>query len=74
MTRLVLLATLVLAACGATDPQAPVAEAGDEASVTYVCPMHPDVTSTDAEATCPTCGMDLVAKAHDEADHTQHGH
>lgn len=28
---------------------------------TYVCPMHSQITSTDADATCPICGMDLVA-------------
>lgn len=27
---------------------------------TYVCPMHPQVTSTDANAACPICGMKLV--------------
>jgi Cu(I)/Ag(I) efflux system membrane fusion protein len=30
------------------------------ADPTYICPMHPEITSTDAEATCPICGMDLV--------------
>ena len=27
----------------------------------YVCPMHPDVTST-SPGTCPKCGMKLVLK------------
>lgn len=27
---------------------------------TYVCPMHSQITSTDPDATCPICGMDLV--------------
>lgn len=27
---------------------------------TYVCPMHSQITSTDEDATCPICGMDLV--------------
>jgi Cu(I)/Ag(I) efflux system membrane fusion protein len=31
------------------------------ADPTYVCPMHPDVTS-DEPGTCPICGMDLVEK------------
>lgn len=28
----------------------------------YVCPMHPDETSTDPEARCSVCGMDLVSE------------
>ncbi len=28
-------------------------------AVVYVCPMHPDVTSTDPAARCPKCGMRL---------------
>lgn len=27
---------------------------------TYVCPMHPDITSKKPGETCPLCGMDLV--------------
>jgi FtsP/CotA-like multicopper oxidase with cupredoxin domain len=43
----------------------------------YVCPMHPDVTASEP-ATCPVCGMKLVASAaplvpsHDGAQ--SHGH
>ncbi len=29
---------------------------------TYVCPMHPEVTSDKADAKCPKCGMALVEK------------
>ena len=29
--------------------------------ITYVCPMHPEVTS-DKPGKCPKCGMDLVEK------------
>ncbi|CAN5618543.1 hypothetical protein BH11BAC1_BH11BAC1_20140 [soil metagenome] len=29
--------------------------------ITYVCPMHPEVTS-DKPGKCPKCGMDLVKK------------
>jgi hypothetical protein len=29
---------------------------------TYVCPMHPEVTSHDPKATCPKCLMALVEK------------
>ena len=32
---------------------------GDAAADSYVCPMHPEVTATEA-ATCPKCGMKLV--------------
>ncbi len=30
--------------------------------VVYVCPMHPNVTSTNAKARCPECGMFLEKK------------
>ena len=33
----------------------------------YVCPMHPDIVR-DQPASCPICGMDLVAKVLDDAD------
>jgi hypothetical protein len=33
-------------------------------AMTYVCPMHPEITSTKAGAICPKCGMALVAKKH----------
>jgi len=26
----------------------------------YICPMHPEIVTNDASATCPLCGMDLV--------------
>ncbi|MEW8508068.1 MAG: efflux RND transporter periplasmic adaptor subunit [Candidatus Thiodiazotropha sp.] len=29
----------------------------------YICPMHPQITSKDADASCPICGMDLVRKS-----------
>jgi FtsP/CotA-like multicopper oxidase with cupredoxin domain len=32
---------------------------GEEAADSYVCPMHPEVTTTEP-ATCPKCGMKLV--------------
>ena len=45
-----------------------------EASASYVCPMHPEVTS-DSPGSCPKCGMDLVAQseAGEHAYHGQHG-
>ena len=33
----------------------------EKKAITYVCPMHPDVTS-DKPGKCPKCGMDLVEK------------
>ncbi len=43
-------------------PQPPAPEEGTPAEeATYVCPMHPEVTS-DAPGTCPKCGMKLVPK------------
>lgn len=33
----------------------------------YYCPMHPNQTSTDLNATCPICGMDLVPMTDDAA-------
>jgi uncharacterized membrane protein YraQ (UPF0718 family) len=46
------------------------AEGGD-----YVCPMHPEVRSTDP-GTCPICGMALVPERedHDAGGHEHHAH
>ncbi|MCG8016200.1 MAG: efflux RND transporter periplasmic adaptor subunit, partial [Candidatus Thiodiazotropha sp. 'RUGA'] len=30
---------------------------------TYICPMHPQIISHDADASCPICGMNLVPVA-----------
>jgi hypothetical protein len=35
--------------------------AHDHADTTFVCPMHPDVTSTEP-GRCGKCGMNLVPK------------
>lgn len=34
----------------------------DGMTMTFVCPMHPDITSTKAGEKCPKCSMSLVAK------------
>ncbi len=39
----------------------------DEAAVVYVCPMHPDVTSTQP-GKCPKCGMTMVARKVEDKD------
>jgi len=56
----------------APDSKVPGAE-----SATYVCPMHPEVTS-DRPGTCPKCGMKLVLEKSSESstpahDHAHHG-
>jgi hypothetical protein len=69
MKRLAL-ALALLSACGSAEtvPAQPDAIA----QVTYTCPMHPEVTSTDADADCSICGMDLVAQG--DNDHSSHEH
>lgn len=75
MTRMSLFA-LVLSACfGTPNPQEATegpAPESTEVVVTYTCPMHPEVTSTDPEATCPICGMALSPQGGQE--HGSHGH
>lgn len=34
----------------------------DGMAMTFVCPMHPEITSTKAGEKCPKCGMSLAAK------------
>jgi len=67
--------TLLLAACGGADPNAAVMRGGEVSAnaggqvQSYTCPMHPHYVSTDADGTCPICGMDLIpAKATPTAD------
>ena len=50
---------------------------GEEAS-SYVCPMHPEVTDTEASS-CPKCGMKLVpaqmvSESGEEDEHGDEGH
>ena len=58
----------------AHEDEKPKSGATTAAATTYVCPMHPDVTDTKAGATCPKCGMKLVAKAAPKADAMDHEH
>lgn len=39
-----------------------------EEKAVYTCPMHPEILR-DAPGSCPICGMDLVKKESDHADH-----
>ena len=65
-------ASLSLASCGNKSSQKPTEAApaateqtaADDASVTYACPMHPEVTGKKGD-TCRICGMELepVTKA-----------
>ena len=45
---------------------------GGAVATSYVCPMHPEVTDTEA-STCPKCGMKLIPAASD-ASTTSHEH
>ena len=56
-------------AAGAAPPADPHAGHGGDATsapadggVVYVCPMHPEVTSTQPGMSCPKCSMKLVPK------------
>jgi Cu(I)/Ag(I) efflux system membrane fusion protein len=44
-------------------PAIGTAQGQAQRQTTYVCPMHPQIVSSDPEASCPICGMDLVAKS-----------
>ena len=40
----------------------------DEGNTQYTCPMHPHFLSTDADGSCPICGMDLVPSSSGGSD------
>ncbi|WP_190808915.1 heavy metal-binding domain-containing protein [Flagellimonas sp. S3867] len=43
---------------------------GKEYASAYVCPMHCEGSGSDAEGTCPKCGMDYMANE----EHQKDGH
>jgi len=49
----------------ASPPPAAVQAGSSDQSVTYTCPMHPEVTSAQP-GKCPKCGMNLVPKKADQ--------
>ena len=62
---LLTVAASVLVACD--NPSTRAREGGSsgpsssaEETAQYTCPMHPHYISTDADGSCPICGMDLV--------------
>jgi len=70
---LLLASTALIAACdNAPNSQTHISAAHDHAASSeteaaeYTCPMHPHYISTDADGSCPICGMDLVPVAADE--------
>lgn len=56
--------SLLLVACteAPAPAESPLEHAEKHLEPTYVCPMHPEVTS-DQPGECPLCGMDLVEQA-----------
>jgi len=65
---IVTIVLVALSACGESQESASkatentaVEHAKQHLNPKYVCPMHPDIVR-DAEASCPICGMDLVAQ------------
>ena len=53
------------AALGATARRQAAARRKTASAVVYACPMHPEVTSKRAGATCPKCNMKLTAVSAD---------
>jgi protein SCO1/2 len=53
------------AALGATAQRQSAAHRKKAGAVVYACPMHPEITSKRAGATCPKCNMKLTAASAD---------
>jgi Cu(I)/Ag(I) efflux system membrane fusion protein len=72
--RAAVLVLLIGALSGCSEPSGngaanPLQEhLAQHADPTFVCPMHPDVTS-DEPGECPICGMDLVERVPEGRDH-----
>lgn len=56
---MVLLLVLTAVTLGAQNPPAAPPQAPQQAPAAYMCPMHPDVITTEP-GKCPRCNMDLV--------------
>lgn len=74
---LILLVGLSITSCGNTDTSkkgttTSTTPHGENTAYTsaYVCPMHCKDSGSDAEGTCPVCGMDYVKLE----THTKDGH
>ncbi len=66
-TRLIALTLTIIAVTGCekstpemTDPMSAMESASLAETQLYQCPMHPQITSGNANDTCPICGMSLV--------------
>ncbi len=50
----------VRASSNSSEEETALDHAKKHMNTNYVCPMHPEIVTNDASATCPLCGMDLV--------------
>jgi|GEM_PF-1812556 hypothetical protein len=64
-----LLLSFAVLAGGPGKPQGSASPGVSSAKITYVCPIHPDVTSEEP-GRCPKCGMYLEAKPQEVAYYT----